>query len=47
MLNILIKLLCLIGYHRWTWKFERGTTLYLDAPPPDHATCEFCGKKYN
>ena len=43
---MLNKLFCLIGYHRWTWKFERGTTIYLDAPPPDHATCEFCGKKY-
>jgi hypothetical protein len=40
------KLLCLIGWHTWTWKYERGTTLFLDAPPPDHATCERCGVRF-
>jgi len=40
------KLLCFIGWHKWTWKFERGSTIYLDAPPPAHAKCSKCHKVY-
>ena len=40
------KLKCLIGWHEWTWKFERGTVLYLNDPPPDHAMCSRCNKRY-
>jgi len=39
-------LLCRVGWHNWTWKFESGDTLYLDAPPPDHAKCSRCGARY-
>jgi len=46
-LNSLVgNLLCRIGWHCWTWKFESGDTLYLDAPPPDHATCSRCGVRF-
>lgn len=40
------RALCLILGHRWTWKFIRGTTLYLNAPPPNHAKCSRCGITY-
>ncbi len=40
------KLLCFIGYHRWTWKLSEGQEIDLNAPPPDDAFCYFCYKDY-
>jgi hypothetical protein len=37
---------CLVGLHEWTWSFERGSMLILDAPPPANARCSRCGKVY-
>lgn len=38
------KILCWIGYHNWTWKFEQGYyPIILTDPPPDNAKCSRCG----
>ena len=39
-------LLCFLGWHRWTWRYEVGTLLCLDVSPPDHAKCSRCGVSY-
>ena len=41
-------LLCRVfGWHKWTWKIgDTGGKIYLDAPPPDCAKCERCGRRY-
>lgn len=39
-------ILCLLGWHQWTWKFEKGTYLVLCEPPPDNAVCSRCGVRY-
>jgi hypothetical protein len=38
------KLLCCVGWHRWTWKFKNVLT--LDSDIPCHARCERCNKPY-
>lgn len=40
------RILCWLGWHRWTWRFVRGTTLKLNDSPPDHARCSRCGQIY-
>lgn len=45
------RLFCFVGFHRWTWilkQDENGRTepIYLDAPPPNHAKCSFCNRRY-
>ena len=46
--RLVMRLLCGIAVpHKWTWKIgDTGGKLYLDAPPPDCARCERCGRKY-
>ena len=38
------KVLCKFGIHRWSWKFERGTTIKLSEDAPAHARCDYCNK---
>lgn len=40
------RLCCFFGWHEWAWKFESGSTLVLNAPPPSHAKCSRCGTPY-
>lgn len=46
MIRMIRRILCFIGWHTWSWKFQEGNTLYLNDPPPDHAVCKHCGQRY-
>ena len=41
-----MKLLCLLGWHRWVWKLSDVGYVSLTGPPPDFAKCERCGTRY-
>lgn len=36
---ILGRFFCWLGWHEWTWRFERGSTICLSSPPPSQAVC--------
>lgn len=41
------RILCFFGWHRWTFKFERGYyPVTVTSPPPDNAKCSRCGITY-
>lgn len=40
------KLLCLVGWHVWTWRLGRGEALHLGDDPPAHAKCKHCGRRW-
>ncbi|MBI4029092.1 MAG: hypothetical protein HY376_01885 [Candidatus Blackburnbacteria bacterium] len=46
-----LKLLCKIGYHRWSWMLQKGKDGIITEPLtgkiPDRAECYRCGIKYN
>ena len=40
------RILCLIGFHTWTWRLEEGEKVIINKLPPDHAKCAYCGAIY-
>ena len=39
------RLLCLIGYHCWSWPLPKNGTVDIFGPIPDNATCDHCGTR--
>jgi hypothetical protein len=40
------KILCFLGWHRWTWKLSDVGYVSLNENPPDFARCERCDARY-
>ncbi|MCK5601977.1 hypothetical protein KAR91_08915 [Candidatus Pacearchaeota archaeon] len=41
-----MKLLCLLGWHKWVWKLSDVGYISLSEDPPNFAKCERCGTRY-
>ncbi len=45
-IEMIRKILCAIGWHKWAWLLSEVGYIDLDGPPPDCAKCKYCGVRY-